>query len=199
MADSQNRISLNLPDAEIYLWLDYFTKKQSDIYLQQFFSTIAWQQEKINLFGKQIELPRLTAWYADPGKTYTYSGIQNKPQPWTSILLEIKQAVERAAKVTFNSVLLNFYRHGRDSMGWHADDEPELGTNPVIASVSFGQTRRFHFRHRTDKKLPKKSILLNSGSLLLMQGPTQHYWQHQVPKTTQPSTPRLNLTFRSIQ
>ncbi|PIQ22289.1 MAG: alpha-ketoglutarate-dependent dioxygenase AlkB [Cytophagales bacterium CG18_big_fil_WC_8_21_14_2_50_42_9] len=150
------------------------------------------------MFGKQIWLPRLTAWYGDPGKTYQYSGIQNEPLPWIPALLEIKQAVETLAGVPFNSVLLNYYRHGQDSMGWHADDEPKLGTNPVIASVSFGQTRRFNFRHRTIKALPKKSVLLTHGSLLLMQGSTQHFWQHQLPKTKAISAPRLNLTFRII-
>jgi len=198
MAGSLHQYKLDMPDAEVYYYPHFFTEKQSIFYLQELQSTIAWQQEQIKLFGKQIWLPRLTAWYGDPGKTYQYSGIQNKPLPWTPALLEIKQAVETLAPVSFNSVLLNYYRHGQDSMGWHADDEPELGSNPAIASVSFGQTRRFDFRHRTNKSLPKKSVSLSSGSLLLMQGTTQHFWQHQVPKTKQPAAPRLNLTFRFI-
>jgi len=180
------------------LLVTFFIKSQSDFYLQELFPTVAWRQDKIQLFGKRIWLPRLTAWYGDPGKSYKYSGIQNEPQPWIPALLEIKQAVEAATKVAFNSVLLNYYRHGQDSMGWHADDEPELGPNPVIASVSFGQERRFDFRHRIDKALSKESIFLAHGSLLVMQGPTQHFWQHQLPKTKVISAPRLNLTFRII-
>jgi len=199
MVESQNKLFLDLPDAEVYYWPHFFTQKQSDIYLQELLSTITWRQDKIKMFGKEILLPRLTGWYGDSGKTYQYSGIQNEPQPWTPALLEIKQAVETTANAGFNSVLLNYYRHGQDSMGWHADDEPELGINPVIASVSFGQERRFDFRHRLDKALSKKSVYLKHGSLLLMQGATQHFWQHQVPKTTQAATPRLNLTFRSIR
>jgi len=198
MAGSLHQYKLDMPDAEVYYYPHFFTEKQSNFYLQELQSTIAWQQKQIKLFGKQVWLPRLTAWYGDPGKTYQYSGIQNKPLPWTPALLEIKQAVETLAGVSFNSVLLNYYRHGQDSMGWHADDEPELGSNPAIASVSFGQTRRFDFRHRTNESLLKKSVLLSFGSLLLMQGTTQHFWQHQVPKTKQPAAPRLNLTFRII-
>ena len=198
MADAQNKINLNLPDAEIYFWPNYFTQKQSDNYLQELIATIAWHQDKIKMFGRQIWLPRLTAWYGNPGKTYKYSDIQNEPLPWTPALLGIKRAIELPANVTFNSVLLNYYRHGQDSMGWHADDEPELGINPIIASVSFGQARTFHFRHRLNKILPKKTVLLPHGSLLLMQGPTQHFWQHQLPKTKQAAAPRLNLTFRII-
>ena len=198
MTGSLYKYELDMPDAEVYYYPYFFTEKQSNFYLQELQSTIAWQQEQIKMFGKQIWLPRLTAWYGDPGKTYQYSGIQNEPLPWTPALLEIKQAVETLAVVSFNSVLLNYYRHGHDSMGWHADDEPELSSNPVIASVSFGQTRRFDFRHRTNKNLPKKSVSLSSGSLLLMQGTTQHFWQHQVPKTNQPVASRLNLTFRII-
>jgi len=198
MLDRADKQQLDMSDAEVYYWPYFFTTKQSNFYLQELLSTISWRQDQIQLFGKQIWLPRLTAWYGDPGKTYKYSGIRNEPQPWTPALLEIKRAVENAGKVAFNSVLLNYYRHGQDSMGWHADDEPELGTNPVIASVSLGQERRFDFRHRTDKLLPKSSVYLTHGSLLIMQGPTQHFWQHQVPKINKPAAPRLNLTFRFI-
>jgi len=147
MVDQQNKWRLQMPDAEVYHWPDFFTTKQSDMYLQELISTVAWRQEQIKIFGKQILLPRLTAWYGDPGKFYSYSGIQNHPEPWTTTLLEIKRRVEISAKAVFNSVLLNYYRHNQDSMGWHADDEPELGSNPVIASVSLGQARRFDFRH----------------------------------------------------
>ncbi|MGV3589178.1 MAG: alpha-ketoglutarate-dependent dioxygenase AlkB family protein [Adhaeribacter sp.] len=193
------KTQLLMPNAEIYFWPQFFSPAQSDYYLAELIRTVGWQQDKIKMFGKELPLPRLTAWYGDPGKSYRYSGITNIPLPWLPVLLPLKEAVEVAAGHTFNSVLLNYYRHGQDSMGWHSDDEPELGPNPVIASVSFGQTRRFDFRHRHDKNIPKKSIWLENGSLLLMQGPTQHYWQHQVPKATKLTQPRLNLTFREIK
>lgn len=198
MVDLQNKWRLQMPDAEVYHWPDFFTAEQSDMYLQELISTVAWRQEQIKIFGKQILLPRLTAWYGDSGKSYSYSGIQNHPEPWTTTLLEIKRRVEIPAKAVFNSVLLNYYRHNQDSMGWHADDEPELGSNPVIASVSLGQARRFDFRQRINKNLPKVFVLLTHGSLLLMQGTTQHFWQHQVPKVSTQSGVRLNLTFRII-
>ncbi|WP_223816086.1 alpha-ketoglutarate-dependent dioxygenase AlkB family protein [Adhaeribacter rhizoryzae] len=188
-----------MPNAKIYFWSQFFSPVQSNYYLTELIDTVAWQQDKIKMFGKELPLPRLTAWYADPGKSYRYSGITNIPLPWLPVLLPLKEAVEAAAGHTFNSVLLNYYRQGQDSMGWHSDDEPELGQNPVIASVSFGQTRRFDFRYRHDKNIPKQSIWLENGSLLLMQGPTQHYWQHQVPKATKLTQPRLNLTFREIK
>lgn len=193
------RVQLPLPNAEVYLWPELFSPAESNFYQAELIHTVAWRQEKIKMFGKELLLPRLTAWYGDPGKTYRYSGLQNEPLPWLPALLPLKKAVESATNYSFNSVLLNYYRHGQDSMGWHSDDEPELGPNPVIASVSFGQARRFDFRHRHDKTLPKQSVWLEHGSLLLMQGPTQHNWQHQVPKSAKATETRLNLTFREIK
>jgi alkylated DNA repair dioxygenase AlkB len=139
----------------------------------------------------------LTAWYGDEGATYSYSGTTRYPKPWIQLLLEIKQRVEQAAGVRYNSLLINQYRDGTDSVSWHSDDESDLGRNPSIASVSFGAVRSFHLRHRQDKHLGHK-LDLGHGSLLLMQGPTQHYWHHQVPKTSRVVGPRINLTFRSV-
>ncbi len=188
---------LPLPDAAVYYVPAFFSKEESDGYFAQLQRQVDWQQEHVRLFGKKIPMPRLTAWYGD--KDYTYSGLQNKPRPWLPLLLELKQAVEQRTGNSYNSVLLNFYRSGSDSMGWHSDDEPTLGQNPSIASLSFGGTRRFGFRHKTNKALKNQYLTLQHGSLLLMQGPTQHFWQHSIPKTAATVEPRINLTFRQVQ
>ena len=151
----------------------------------------------IKLYGKLVPIPRLTAWYGDSGKSYTYSKIAMSPEPWTPTLLAIKSKVEVLLGVQFNSVLLNFYRSGSDSVAWHSDDESELGENPVIGSVSFGGTRRFVFRHKYRKEL-NKEVDLSHGTFLVMKGTTQHFWQHQIPKTVKKVEPRINLTFRVI-
>ena len=158
--------------------------------------TTAWRQETIRFYGKDIAVPRLTAWYGDEGIRYTYSGIENVALPWTPPLLEVKRAVEPPCGVVFNGVLLNRYRTGRDSVSWHADDEPEFGERPVIASVSFGGTRTFQLKHKTRKD--KASIELTHGSLLIMRGGTQANWLHQIPKTARQVEERVNLTFRAI-
>jgi len=157
---------------------------------------IEWQQGKIKLFGKEIVEPRLVAWYGE--KAYKYSGKLMQPRLWTAILLEMKNEIEQASGHSFNSVLLNFYRNGQDSMGWHSDDEAELGTNPVIASLNLGETRKFQFRLKASKPT-KMEILLETGSLLLMQGDTQHLWQHAIPKSAKANGQRINLTFRYIK
>ncbi|CAN5918942.1 alpha-ketoglutarate-dependent dioxygenase AlkB [soil metagenome] len=189
---------LFLPDGELTFHPAFFPPADSDRLLQGLVQDTPWRQDKIRLFGKEIDQPRLTAWYGDPGKSYTYSGLRLEPLPWTPLLLEIKSRVEKEVNVTFNSVLLNLYRHGQDSMGWHSDDEPELGQNPPIASVSFGGSRRFSLRHKFRKEVERVSLELGHGSLLVMSGPTQHFWKHQVAKTAKVVEPRLNLTFRVI-
>ena len=159
---------------------------------------IAWKQDHIKLFGKVHPTPRLVAWYGDPHCTYTYSGVVNTPLAWTPTLLTIKDRIEQLLyPAKFNCVLLNFYRDGHDKMGWHSDDEKELGPNPSIASVSFGATRRFDFKHKNEAH-NKFSIHLESGSLLLMQGDMQHHWLHQIPTQKRIQEPRINLTFRYI-
>ncbi|MFN0047558.1 MAG: alpha-ketoglutarate-dependent dioxygenase AlkB family protein [Cytophagales bacterium] len=184
---------INTPDA-IYL-PQFYSDEQSRRLLNELKNTIDWRQEKIKMFGKEILEPRLVAWYGD--KTYKYSGKLMQPLPWTPLLLQIKNEVEKHTLCQFNAVLLNYYRNGKDSMGWHSDDEPTLGQNPNIASINFGQTRKFQFRLR-EKIGIKKDYLLENGSLLLMQGDTQHRWQHQLPKSTKMNGERINLTFRFI-
>jgi len=188
---------LTMPDAEVYLDREFFTPIESDKLLADLTANIAWEQKAIQFMGKQVLQPRLIAWYGDEGKSYSYSGLTVHPLAWTPTLLDMKTRVESAAGVTFNSVLLNLYRSGQDSVGWHSDDEPELGTNPVIASVSLGAARNFQFKHKTNPDL-KMSIELTHGSLLLMRGTTQHFWKHQIPKTKKELGPRINLTFRVI-
>lgn len=188
---------LIMPDADVRLYRSLFTQEESDRIFTQLQQQTHWKQEFIKLYGKPVAIPRLTAWYGDEGKSYTYSKIKMTPDPWTSTLLEIKSKIEAVSGVTFNSVLLNLYRDGKDSVAWHSDDEPELGKNPSIGSVSFGAARRFMFKHKQQKDL-KQEVKLTHGSFLLMQGLTQHFWLHQIPKTAKPLQPRINLTFRVI-
>lgn len=176
---------------------NFFDKSTSDNYLQTLLYTIDWKQEKMNMYGKELLFPRLTAWYGDNDKPYSFSGITLKPTQWTKELLEIKSKVETKTDVSFNSVLLNRYRNGNDSISWHTDAEKELGKNPIIASVNFGATREFQLRHIHTKE--KLSIQLSHGNLLIMLGELQHFWQHQIPKTKKPVSERINLTFRVIK
>ncbi|MEQ8959172.1 MAG: alpha-ketoglutarate-dependent dioxygenase AlkB [Coleofasciculus sp. C2-GNP5-27] len=185
-------------DGEVIFYKNFFNTNDSDRFLSELQSTTKWQQDTIQIFGKRILLPRLTAWHGDEGRAYTYSGIEQHPEPWTPVLYSIKERIEKVAKVRFNSVLLNLYRHGRDSVSWHSDDEPELGNNPIIGSVSFGGTRCFSLKHKQIKER-KVDIDLPHGSFLLMRGETQHHWKHQIAKTTKSVSPRINLTFRIIQ
>jgi alkylated DNA repair dioxygenase AlkB len=187
-------IVLDLADAEISYFPFFFEKKEADYYFMELKNKIPWQQDDIKVFGKVYPQPRLTALY---GKPYSYSNINMQPHPWSPLLNSIKLQVENISKTTFTTVLLNYYRDGKDSNGWHADNEKELGNNPVIASVSFGAERNFQLKHNSNKQL-KKSIMLEHGSVLLMKGETQHYWKHQIPKTAKPTAERINLTFRVL-
>lgn len=155
-----------------------------------------WKAEQIRMFGTLIDVPRRTAWYGDPGATYVYSGLRNDPLAWTPVLAALRDAVAAAAGAPMNSVLLNWYRDGRDSMGWHADAEPELGPDPVIASLSLGAPRRFVLRH-AKKKGRAMTFVLGDGALLVMAGRTQHFYRHAVPKE-EAAGERINLTFRRI-
>jgi alkylated DNA repair dioxygenase AlkB len=174
-----------------------FDAKESIALMETFINTVPWQQKAVTMYGKQMITPRLTAWYGDAGKDYTFSGTKYNSIPWTKELSQIKQITEQIAGIEFNSVLLNYYRDGNDSVAWHSDDEYELGIKPVIASVSFGQARRFDIRHKTDHK-NKYSIELENGSLLLMKGDMQHNWEHRIAKSTKHLKERVNLTFRVI-
>jgi alkylated DNA repair dioxygenase AlkB len=161
------------------------------------FKNIRWKQDWISMYGKRMPLPRLTAWYGDSGKAYTYSGITSRPNAWNDGLLHVKQLVEECAGIEFNSVLLNWYRDGSDHLSWHSDDEKELGANPVIASASFGETRDFVIRRKQNHS-EKIKLPLKHGSLLVMKGEFQHHWQHYVPKRKDTKSSRFNLTFRRI-
>lgn len=188
---------LDMLDAEVLLWPELFSAKESQELFQTLMDTSAWEQKQVELETATVTLPRLIAWYGDTEKGYAYSGVTVQPHPWTPVLLAVRQRVEETAGQIFNSVLLNLYRNEQDSVSWHSDDEPELGENPVIASVSFGAVRTFQFKHKDDPE-KRLSIELPSGSLLLMRGTTQKYWKHRVAKTKEPCGPRINLTFRVL-
>jgi alkylated DNA repair dioxygenase AlkB len=187
-----------IPDAEVY-YLSHLEMGYDDApILDQMTAEIPWRQENILVWGKIHPQPRLTAWYGDRGAAYTYSGITLSPMPWSDLLLDIKNRVETVTAASFNSVLLNYYRDNRDSMGFHSDNEPELGVRPIIASLSLGEERTFVMKHKIDKLLKPVRMRLASGSLLLMKGETQRYWTHGIVKESRPCGPRVNLTFRRI-
>ncbi|WP_160714659.1 alpha-ketoglutarate-dependent dioxygenase AlkB family protein [Chitinophaga solisilvae] len=188
---------IRLKNGELIYYPQFFEKGESDCLMQELLGTIAWKQESMSMYGKTVLFPRLMAWYGDASTAYSFSGNTFEPQPWTKTLLHIRDLITPVAGHPFNSVLLNHYRNGSDSMGWHADDEPELGPAPVIASVNFGATRRFLLRYKNDHHL-KHEMELQHGSLLVMKGSLQQYWEHQVPKTTRKIPGRINLTFRFI-
>jgi len=185
-------------DGQAIFYPQFFSLPESDHYFENLMKEIEWKQEPIFIFGKSVMQPRLTAWYGDPDKSYQYSGITMHPKNWTNVLLEIKQKIETLSPVAFNSALLNQYRHEKDSVGWHRDNEKSLGINPVIGSVSFGAPRKFLFRYYADKSI-QHSFELTHGSFLLMQGETQNYWEHCIPKQNHKTGPRINMTFRVIQ
>jgi alkylated DNA repair dioxygenase AlkB len=190
---------VSLVDGDARFVADFLTRAESDACFSELLDLVEWEQHLIRIRGREVASPRLSAWYGDPDAHYRYSGLSLEPRPWLPPILELKTKVEGACDAPFNSVLLNLYRDGADSMGWHSDDEPELGERPVIASLSLGATRRFRLRHRRRKDLEPVAIDLESGSLLIMQGDTQRFWKHQVPKTKRTVEPRINLTFRSIR
>ncbi|MDD0853476.1 alpha-ketoglutarate-dependent dioxygenase AlkB [Halobacteriovorax sp. GB3] len=176
----------------------YYPHFLEDDYFDLLNSQIEWRQDQITLYGKTHDVPRLQAWYGDEGVEYGYSNIPLSPKPWTKSLLEIKSLVEQKTGHHFNGCLCNLYRTGRDYASWHSDDEPELGRNPVIASVSLGDTRKFVLKHKTNKGIEKVEIELEDKSLLLMLGSLQHHWKHQLNKTQKAVGPRINLTFRKV-
>lgn len=188
---------LQLPDACVHYDARWLPGQEADALLDELTGGIAWETHRIRLFGRDVASPRLSCWIGDPGAAYTYSRTRFEPRPWPDALLPLRHRVSAVAGETFNAVLANRYRDGRDSMGWHSDDEPELGREPVIASLSLGAPRRFVFRHRFDHAR-RVEIELAHGSLLLMRGATQDHWQHALPRSARVSTPRLNLTFRRI-
>ena len=185
-----------LRDGWIIYVPNFYAKEIADQLFNLFYQTINWQQGEIKLFGKKHLTPRLEAFYAEENKSYGYSGQRLVTSSFTKELTQIKENIELTFSIQLNSVLINLYRDGNDSNGWHADDEPELGRNPIIASLSLGATRRFDLKHNTTKE--KLSLELESGSLLIMGGELQHYWKHQIAKTKKVNAPRINLTFRHL-
>lgn len=221
--DSRQGFIIQIPNGELFYAPQFFSKKISDRSVEYFlendthkadqvnwseiepealssirFTNILWKQDYIRLYGKKIPLPRLTSWYGDEGKAYKYSGILSQPNPWNKGLLYIKEQIEKIAGAQFNSVLINWYRNGEDYLNWHTDDEPELGKNPTIASVNFGEARDFQVRHNDDHQL-KFTVPLQHGSVLIMSGEMQHFWEHAVPKRKKVQHSRFNLTFRMIR
>jgi alkylated DNA repair dioxygenase AlkB len=187
-----------MPDSEVYHLRSLDLGRSPSDILAELVSATPWRQESVTVWGRSYLQPRLVAWYGDQGRQYSYSGITLNPLPWTNLLVFVRERVEAAAGDTFNSVLLNYYRNENDSMGFHSDDEPELGSRPVIASLSLGELRTFVFKPRQDK-LPKSiRIQLRSGDLLLMKGDTQVNWRHAIAKERRSCGPRVNLTFRRI-
>jgi alkylated DNA repair dioxygenase AlkB len=193
-----DKITFDIPNGIVEYYPNFFKEAQAKEFFEKLYHEIPWQQDPITVFGKTHPQPRLTALFGNEGKPYSYSNIVMQPHSWSPLLTFIKNEVEEECKDYFTTVLLNLYRNGKDSNGWHADNEKELGQNPVIASVSFGAERNFHLQHNTipDAKL---KITLGNGSLLLMKGETQHFWKHQIPKTAKDVQPRINLTFRIIK
>lgn len=187
----------DFPGARLRYFDSFFTEKEAEAHFKQLLKETPWQQDPITVFGKTYTQPRLTALYANNSLPYSYSGITMHPHQMTPLLSQIQERIHQVCDTQFTTVLLNHYRDGKDSNGWHADNEKELGKNPVIASVSFGAERFFHLKHREQKELRLK-ILLKKGSLLLMEGETQTHWLHQIAKTARPLGSRINLTFRKI-
>ena len=194
---STEKITLPLPDAVFEFYPNFFHKEEADILFQKLLSETSWQHDEISIFGKKMLQPRLTCLFGNEGKPYSYSGLTMQPQPWNSTIMYIKNEVEANCNENFTTVLANLYRNEKDSNGWHADNERELGRNPIIASVSFGEERKFQLKHVSDNNI-KLSLNLNHGSLLLMKEGSQIHYKHQIPKASQPKNNRINLTFRTI-
>ena len=190
-------IDLSIGSATLHYWPNFLSPDRADYYFQKFYAGTPWRSDKVVVFGKVYDQPRLTALYSDGPRSYSYSGLRLDSQPFYPELSALKEQLEKQVGHSFNSCLFNLYRDENDSNGWHADDEKELGTLPVIASLSLGELRQFHLKHKTDKTL-RRSLALEHGSLLLMAGRTQKDFKHQLPKTKKAKAPRINLTFRFI-
>lgn len=183
-------------DGEVIYFGKIFSKEKADAFTQLLLKTIAWKNDEVVIFGKHLVMQRKVAWYADQNYYYTYSNTTKQASIWTKELLEIKFIVEKKTGAAFNACLLNLYHNGAEGMSWHSDDESTMGKINSIASLSFGAERKFSLKHKRDKIAV--SLLLEQGSLLLMKGETQSHWMHSLPKTTRVSSPRINLTFRTI-
>ncbi len=185
----------NLPDADLVYRPHYLNEHDAEKLKSELTAYPGWEQLRLRIFGRNQRSPRLTAWFGDA--SYAYSGIVHPPRPWPTALALLRERLATDLGCDFNGVLANLYRDGADGMGWHSDDEPELGQSPTIASVSLGGPRRFRLRHRTRRDLRTVDLALENGSLLVMKGATQQHWKHCIPKTRRPVALRVNLTFRS--
>ncbi len=184
-------------DGSLIYIRNFLSKEEEKYYFEKLKKEIKWRSDQIKMYGKVHDLPRLQSWYGDSDKTYSYSGIKLQPEAWTEYLLGLKQKIENKAQHNFNSLLLNYYRSGKDHVSWHADDEPELGPRPLIASLSLGGERIFQLKHKVEK-IDSISIDIEPGSLILMSGDIQEFWNHRLTKTTKEVGERINLTFRKI-
>lgn len=191
---------LPLSEGDVTYFPHALSKNDADTFFELLKAELPWRQDSIRLFGKPVKIPRLQSWHGDDDCTYTYSNLTMPPNPWTNSLLSIKDCCEALCAATqntkFNSVLANWYRDGQDSMSFHSDDEPELGINPVIASVTLGEARPFVFKHKETKE--KYTQVLEHGSVLIMAGTTQSHYVHGIAKTAKPIGGRINLTFRHL-
>ena len=183
-------------DGSAVLFPDFLCESDADKYFSGLHNNTPWEQNFIRLFGKEVSEPRLSTWHAEADLPYTYSGVPRTPHPWKEPLSSLRTACEAHTGQSFNGALLNLYRTGLDAMGWHSDDEPVNGPNPVIASISLGAERRFDFRHKQTREVI--SVVLPHGSLLVMSGACQTYWLHRIPKTARELQPRINVTFRTL-
>jgi alkylated DNA repair dioxygenase AlkB len=194
---------IDLPGADVKLWPSWLLPHEADALQTDLLATVPWETHYIKLFGREVASPRLSCWIGDAGTGYTYSRTRFEPRPWPASVMALRRRIEADCRASFNSVLANLYRDGRDSMGWHSDDEPELGEQPVIASLSLGVTRSFRLRRKLPRGVQVEpggtlSLPLSHGSLLRMAGDTQRLYRHEVPKTRTVSTERINLTFRWV-
>ena len=183
-------------DGELYLIKRFYQSNDAKQLFDTLLQSLAWQEEHIFVYGRRVSVPRLMCWYGDEGACYRYSGVNHQPLSWTKPLLSAKQKIETHYQCVFNSVMANLYRNGSDSMGCHADNEEELGRNPLIASLSLGEERLLRFRHHKSKEV--LDVVLEHGDLLLLTGVIQHHWRHELPKTKKKKAERINLTFRKI-
>jgi alkylated DNA repair dioxygenase AlkB len=198
--DDRSSYQLPLLEGDVTYFPNALSNNDADTFFEKLQAELPWRQDSIRLFGKPVKIPRLQSWHGDEACTYTYSNLTMSPNPWTKSLLEIKARCEAICasehKTQFNSVLANWYRDGQDSMSFHSDDEPELGVNPVIASVTLGEARPFVFKHKETKE--KCTQVLEHGSVLIMAGTTQSHYVHGIAKTAKPIGGRINLTFRHL-
>lgn len=194
MSGTKGTKNFELPDAELLLVENFFNKKESDAYYHRLLTDTVWSEYEMPMYDKVVKAPRMIAWFEDKADVQN----EKKPMELTEDLKKIRERVEQQTQLTFNAVLLNLYRNGNDGVAWHSDKTGRSGINPVIASVTFGETRIFRLRHKFRKEIPQVEIPLHHGSFLLMSGTTNSFWEHQVPKTARKILPRINLTFRRV-